>query len=101
MFVKDYKNSQKLPVFGNGVLISFVSSIDLTIPKGRLVAVVGPVGAGKTSLFSAVLGEMYQCQGKIKVGVSVDFKGWKQKTICSSKNRILRFNFIKMTSTQH
>ncbi|NWR69627.1 MRP1 protein, partial [Centropus unirufus] len=33
-------------------------SIDLTVPQGSLVAVVGQVGAGKSSLLSALLGEL-------------------------------------------
>lgn len=32
--------------------------IDLEIPRGRLVAIVGPVGSGKSSLLRALLGEM-------------------------------------------
>lgn len=32
--------------------------LDLTIPKGSLVAIVGPVGSGKSSLLEAVLGEL-------------------------------------------
>ena len=33
-----------------------ISNIDLSVPKGNLVAVVGRVGCGKSSLLSAVLG---------------------------------------------
>jgi hypothetical protein len=35
-----------------------LSEISLAVPKGALVIVVGPVGSGKSSLLSAVLGEM-------------------------------------------
>jgi ABC-type Mn2+/Zn2+ transport system ATPase subunit len=35
-----------------------LSDISLAVPKGALVIVVGPVGSGKSSLLSAVLGEM-------------------------------------------
>jgi multidrug resistance-associated protein (MRP) len=35
-----------------------LNDIQLTVPRGSLVAVVGQVGAGKSSLVSAVLGEM-------------------------------------------
>ncbi|KAJ3103960.1 Multidrug resistance-associated protein 1 [Phlyctochytrium planicorne] len=32
--------------------------LNLTIPKSKLTAIVGPVGAGKSSIFSAILGDM-------------------------------------------
>uniref|UniRef100_A0A8C4VG24 ABC-type glutathione-S-conjugate transporter n=1 Tax=Falco tinnunculus TaxID=100819 RepID=A0A8C4VG24_FALTI len=38
-------------------------SIDLTVPQGSLLAVVGQVGAGKSSLLSALLGELEKTDG--------------------------------------
>ncbi|NXT66265.1 MRP1 protein, partial [Chaetops frenatus] len=38
-------------------------SIDLTVPQGSLLAVVGQVGAGKSSLLAAVLGELEATDG--------------------------------------
>ena len=46
-------------------------SIDLEISEGKLVAVVGTVGSGKSSLISAFLGEMEKLQGKVNVKVSI------------------------------
>ncbi|NWI49203.1 MRP1 protein, partial [Calyptomena viridis] len=37
--------------------------IDLTVPQGTLLAVVGQVGAGKSSLLSALLGELEKMDG--------------------------------------
>ncbi|KFQ18484.1 Multidrug resistance-associated protein 6, partial [Merops nubicus] len=39
--------------------------IDLTIPQGSLLAVVGQVGAGKSSLLSALLGELEKMDGSV------------------------------------
>ncbi|NXN93448.1 MRP1 protein, partial [Rhinopomastus cyanomelas] len=39
--------------------------IDLTVPRGSLLAVVGQVGAGKSSLLSALLGELEKMDGCI------------------------------------
>uniref|UniRef100_A0A8B9MWC4 ABC-type glutathione-S-conjugate transporter n=1 Tax=Accipiter nisus TaxID=211598 RepID=A0A8B9MWC4_9AVES len=41
----------------------FVYRIDLTVPQGSLLAVVGQVGAGKSSLLSALLGELEKTDG--------------------------------------
>ncbi|XP_046462037.1 ATP-binding cassette sub-family C member 5-like isoform X1 [Daphnia pulex] len=41
--------------------------IDLIIPKGHLVAVCGAVGAGKSSLLSAILGHMKTSRGRVSV----------------------------------
>ena len=40
-----------------------LDSVDLSVPTGSLVAIVGPVGSGKTSLLHALLGEM-DCEGE-------------------------------------
>ena len=46
--------------------------INLKVQQGQLVAVVGQVGAGKSSLLSAILGEMEKLQGRVTVRVSFD-----------------------------
>lgn len=40
-------------------------NIDLKVKKGALVAVVGTVGSGKSSLLACMLGEMPKLQGKV------------------------------------
>ncbi|KAJ3241024.1 Canalicular multispecific organic anion transporter 1 [Chytriomyces hyalinus] len=49
----------------------FFEEIDLSIPPNKLTVVVGAVGAGKSSLFSACLGEMSRVSGKVSVNGSV------------------------------
>ncbi|GBN24623.1 Multidrug resistance-associated protein 1, partial [Araneus ventricosus] len=46
-----------------------LKDIELHVPVGKLIAVIGPVGSGKSSLLSALLGELYKRSG------SVDLKG--------------------------
>ncbi|UZJ53839.1 hypothetical protein CBS101457_003159 [Exobasidium rhododendri] len=41
-----------------------LADIDLTVKKGELLAVLGRVGDGKSSLLSAILGEMYRSDGQ-------------------------------------
>ncbi|KZV74003.1 ABC transporter [Peniophora sp. CONT] len=45
-----------------------VTGIDLKIPRGSLVAIVGPVGSGKTSLLQGLIGEMRLTSGSVTFG---------------------------------
>uniref|UniRef100_A0A8V5GWV8 Canalicular multispecific organic anion transporter 2 n=1 Tax=Melopsittacus undulatus TaxID=13146 RepID=A0A8V5GWV8_MELUD len=47
--------------------------INLLVPSGALVAVVGHVGCGKSSLVSALLGEMEKLEGEVAVKGSVAY----------------------------
>ncbi|XP_046577414.1 multidrug resistance-associated protein 1-like [Haliotis rubra] len=46
---------------------TFLFSINLTIDEGQLAAVVGQVGSGKSSLLSAILGEMNKVNGYVSL----------------------------------
>ncbi|KAG8684180.1 hypothetical protein FRC11_012505, partial [Ceratobasidium sp. 423] len=47
--------------------VPILENIDLTVRKGELIGVLGRVGSGKTSLLSAVVGEMVREDGTVKV----------------------------------
>ncbi|XP_046853052.1 multidrug resistance-associated protein 1-like isoform X2 [Xenia sp. Carnegie-2017] len=69
---------------------SILKDINIRVEKGSLVAVAGPVGCGKSSLLSALLGEMERLQGRvIKVGSTayVPQQAWIQND--SVKDNIL------------
>ncbi|KAK7093989.1 hypothetical protein V1264_007667 [Littorina saxatilis] len=69
---------------------STLHSINLDISDGELVAVVGSVGSGKSSLLSAILGEMERRQGTASVKGSVAYvpqQAWIQND--SVQNNIL------------
>ena len=48
-----------------------LKNINLNVKKGGLVAVVGTVGSGKSSLLSAFLGEMDKVSGRVNTNVSL------------------------------
>ncbi|KAF6757234.1 ATP-binding cassette transporter YOR1 [Ephemerocybe angulata] len=50
-----------------------ITDVDLSIPRGMLVAIVGPVGSGKTSLLQGIIGEMRQTSGTVTFGGDVGF----------------------------
>ncbi|KAL9932849.1 hypothetical protein V8E36_008104 [Tilletia maclaganii] len=47
--------------------------VDLQIPRGELVAVVGRIGSGKSSLLSALAGEMRKQRGTVSFGGTVAY----------------------------
>lgn len=47
-----------------------VCRLNVCIPEGFLVAVVGHVGSGKSSLLSALLGEMDKLEGTVAIKVA-------------------------------
>ncbi|KAF9453430.1 ABC transporter [Macrolepiota fuliginosa MF-IS2] len=50
-----------------------MSNINLEIPRGKLVAIVGSVGSGKTSLLQGLIGEMRRTSGAVTFGGSVGY----------------------------
>ena len=61
-----------------------MKDIDLSIPREKLVAIVGPVGTGKTSLLQGIIGEMRKTAGTVKFGGSVAYCpqiAWIQVTV--------------------
>ena len=46
---------------------------NLRIPKGQVVAIVGPVGSGKSSFLQGLIGEMRKETGSVKFGGSVSY----------------------------
>uniref|UniRef100_A0A8C0ZMU8 Canalicular multispecific organic anion transporter 2 n=1 Tax=Castor canadensis TaxID=51338 RepID=A0A8C0ZMU8_CASCN len=65
-------------------------SLNIQIQKGALVAVVGPVGCGKSSLVSALLGEMEKLEGTVSVKGSVAYvpqQAWIQN--CTLQENVL------------
>ena len=47
--------------------------INMEIHRGKLVAIVGAIGAGKTSLLQAMIGEMRRVAGNVEFGGSVAY----------------------------
>lgn len=66
---------------------SCLTDVDLSVKRGALVAVVGRVGAGKTSLLSALIGDMYCQSGSVRVNGSVAYvpqQAWIQNATVKS-----------------
>ncbi|CAD0199749.1 unnamed protein product [Chrysodeixis includens] len=50
-----------------------LKNINLHVPRGSLVAIVGAVGSGKSSLLSALLGEMNKISGRVNTTGSIAY----------------------------
>ena len=70
--------------------------------EGALIAVVGQVGTGKTSLLSAILGEMEKVQGRVNVRVNINSLEFSQLflhlviyklTVCKTVSKRYSFQF--------
>ncbi|CAM1304666.1 Uncharacterised protein g3835 [Pycnogonum litorale] len=60
-----------------------LTDINMRIGKGKLVAVVGSVGSGKSSLLSSLLGEMQKVDGKVSITGNVAYvpqQAWIQNS---------------------
>jgi len=53
----------------SGVLPCTLRNIDLLVKDGSLIAVVGVVGSGKSSMLSAMLGELEKVSGRVNTKV--------------------------------
>jgi ABC-type multidrug transport system fused ATPase/permease subunit len=59
-----------------------LENINLKVKRGQLVAVIGAVGAGKSSLVSAVLGEIACVRGRRELEGSIAYVGQEVRLIC-------------------
>ena len=48
-----------------------LENLNINIPAGSLCAIIGPVGAGKSSILQLILGELHIKTGRIKLGGTV------------------------------
>jgi ATP-binding cassette subfamily C (CFTR/MRP) protein 1 len=73
-------------------------NVSLRVGRNKLIAVVGQVGAGKSSLFSALLGEMHKTSGKVVINGAVSYvpqEAWIQNA--TLKDNILFGNEFDQT----
>lgn len=50
-----------------------IQNLNLRVPRGRLVAIVGSVGSGKSSILSGLIGEMKHFGGNITFGGDISY----------------------------
>jgi|KBSSwiStaDraftv2_1062776.scaffolds.fasta_scaffold454962_2 ABC-type Mn2+/Zn2+ transport system ATPase subunit len=84
--------------------------VDLRVPSGQLVALIGPNGSGKTTLLRALLGLQRISQGEIKLFGSSDLKavlgrvGYVPQRLALERSFILtvrEFLSLRLAATRH
>ncbi|KAG1903686.1 ABC protein [Suillus fuscotomentosus] len=85
---EDMAKEKEKPAPGKDTPIFQVKNVTMTIPRGQLVAVVRPVGSGKSSLLQGLLGEMRKVSGHVSFGGCVGYcpqTAWIQNaTLCDN-----------------
>ena len=63
-------------------------------PRGKLTAIVGPVGAGKSSLLAAMLKEMEQLTGQscMLVSIVIGLFGF----LCFCRGQMMKFSSLQL-----
>jgi branched-chain amino acid transport system ATP-binding protein len=59
-----------------------LDAVELTVPEGAIVAIVGANGAGKTTLIRAIAGMLRPARGRIRFRDN-DITGWPSYRICN------------------
>ncbi|KAJ7126538.1 P-loop containing nucleoside triphosphate hydrolase protein [Mycena crocata] len=54
-------------------VVPTLENINLTVRKGELTALIGRVGSGKTSLLSAIIGDMSRSEGKVTLYGNISY----------------------------
>ncbi len=82
-------------VYGSGhTAVTALSSANLVVHAGELVAVLGPSGSGKTTLLSAIAGIIDPSSGSITVGGSAVYHdGWRVHDLRRFRREHLGFIF--------
>ena len=78
-----------------------LKQIDFNVPRGQLIAIVGAVGSGKTSLLQGLVGDMRKTEGSVRFGGSLAYCSqiaWMQ---VSFPTRIIEIQWVKPPTECH
>lgn len=68
-----------------------LSNLNIDFPKGMLIGIIGPVGAGKSSLLQAILRELPLKSGSINVNGSISYASQEPWVFAASVRQNILF----------
>lgn len=81
-----------------GTNFDVISGIDFTLTRGQNIGIVGPSGAGKTTLVNVILGLLEPTKGDVKVNgrsIDEDIKLWRSKLAYIPQTTLLTDDSLK------
>ncbi|KAJ7043446.1 P-loop containing nucleoside triphosphate hydrolase protein [Mycena alexandri] len=75
-------------------VVPTLENISLTIRKGELTGIMGRVGAGKTSLLSAIIGDMSRSEGKVTLFGSIAYAPQNPWIMSATVRENITFNHL-------
>jgi ABC-type polysaccharide/polyol phosphate transport system ATPase subunit len=74
-----------------------LKQIDFKVPRGQLLAIVGAVGSGKTSLLQGLTGDMRKTEGSVRFGGSLAYCSQSAWIQVSFPPRIIDIQSVKIS----
>ncbi|ERL84841.1 hypothetical protein D910_02265 [Dendroctonus ponderosae] len=71
--------------------VPVLKNIEVVIPEGKLCAIIGPVGSGKSSVLQLLIGELSPSSGKIQIGGSLSFSSQEPWLFAASVRKNILF----------
>jgi ABC-type Mn2+/Zn2+ transport system ATPase subunit len=72
-----------------------LKQIDFKVPRGQLLAIVGAIGSGKTSLLQGLIGDMRKAEGSVSFGGSLAYCSQSAWIQVSFPLRIIEIQRVK------
>ncbi|KAJ7504548.1 P-loop containing nucleoside triphosphate hydrolase protein [Mycena galericulata] len=80
--------------WASGDIVPTLENISLVVRKGELTGVLGRVGAGKTSLLSAIIGDMSRSEGKTTLYGSISYAPQNPWIMSATVRDNITFNHV-------
>jgi ABC-type Mn2+/Zn2+ transport system ATPase subunit len=78
-----------------------LKQVDFKVPRGQLLAIVGAVGSGKSSLLQGLIGDMRKAGGSVRFGGSLAYCSQSAWIQVSFPPRIIEIQWFDFSTECH